>query len=138
MAAVPIVLTNAKVLVNAVDLSAWCRSVKIHYSAEVPETTAMGATSKTRLPSLKDWSMDLEFNQDFAGAAVDATLFPLVGAAAFTVDVQPVNGARSVTNPSFTGLALLQDYPPLGQKVGEVAVTTIKVVGAGVMSRLTA
>ena len=130
-----IVLTNAKCLVNAVDLSSHVRSIKINYSAETPENTAMGATSKTRLPSLLDWSMDIEFNQDWAAAQVDATLFPLVGAAAFTVDVQPVNAARSATNPSYTGSALLADYPPIGNKVGEPAVTTIKLMGTGALSR---
>lgn len=133
-----IVLTNAKLLVNAVDLSDHVRSVKINYKAETPENTAMGASTKSRLPGLLDWDMDIELNQDWAAAKTDATLFPLVGAAAFTVDVQPVNAARSATNPSYTGSALLADYPPLGQKVGEVATTTIKLMGTGTLSRATA
>ena len=137
MSAAPIVLTNAKVLVNAVDLSTWVRSVKISYSAETPETTAMGSTTKTRLPGLKDWSMDIELNQDFAASATDVSLFSLVGAAAFAVDVQPVNASRSTTNPSYNGNALLADYPPLGNKVGDVATTTIKLVGTGTLSRST-
>jgi hypothetical protein len=135
--AAPIVLTNAQVLVNAVDLSAWVRSVKISYKADTPETTAMGSTTKTRLPSLKDWEIDVEFNQDFSASSSDATIFPLVGAAAFAIEVRPVNGARSVTNPGYNGNCLLAEYPVLGQKVGDVASFTAKFMGTGSLARST-
>lgn len=49
---------NAKVTVNAVDLSDHVKSVTINYSAEELDDTAMGATSHSRLPGLLDWSMD--------------------------------------------------------------------------------
>jgi len=135
--AAPIVLTNAQVLVNSVDLSTWVKSVKIDYKADTPETTAMGSLTKTRLPSLKDWSMDIEFNQDFGAAATDATIQPLVGAATFPIEVRPVNGARSATNPGYNGNALLADYPVLGQKVGDVATFTAKFIGNGPLARST-
>lgn len=131
------VLTNAFCLLNAVDLSDHVRSVKVNYKADTPENTAMSQTTKNRLPGLKDWEMDIEFNQDFAAAKVDATLFPLVGAAAFAIEVRPDAGARSVTNPAYTGNALLADYPPLGNKVGEVAISTIKLMGTGALARQT-
>jgi hypothetical protein len=130
-----IVLTNAKVSINAVDLSDHVRSVKINYKAEVPENTAMGSTTKTRLPGLKDWDVEVEFNQDWAAANVDATLFPLVGAAAFAVSILPVNAAASSTNPNYNGNALLESYPPMGQKVGDVAITTITLRGTGTLTR---
>lgn len=132
-----IVLTNAQVLVNAVDLSAFVRSVKINYKADSPEMTPMGQTTKNRLPGLKDWELDIEFNQDWALTSVDATLFPLVGAAAFPIEVRPVAAARSTTNPGYTGNGLLTDYPILGNKVGEVAVAPIKIMGTGALARQT-
>jgi hypothetical protein len=46
------VLTNAYVKINSVDLSDHVRSVKINYSAETPDNTAMGATTHSRLPGL--------------------------------------------------------------------------------------
>jgi hypothetical protein len=131
------VLTNAFCLLNAVDLSDHVRSVKVNYKADTPENTAMSQTTKNRLPGLKDWEMDIEFNQDFAAAKVDATLFPLVGAAQFAIEVRPDAGARSVTNPAYTGNCLLADYPALGNKVGEVAVSTIKLMGTGALARQT-
>lgn len=132
-----IVLTNAQVLVNAVDLSAFVKSVKINYKADTPENTAMGSSTKTRLPGLKDWDLELELNQDWALSSVDATLFPLVGAAAFAVEVRPVNAARSTTNPGYTGNALITDYSPIGNKVGDVAAAPVKLVGTGTLARQT-
>lgn len=137
MAAAPIVLTNALVSVNGTDLSTWVRSVKISYAAETPDTTAMGSSTKTRLPGLKDWSMDIEFNQDWAASAVDVTLFSLVGANAFTIYVAPVNATITSTNPKYTGSALLSDYPAIGNKVGDVATVTAKFTGTGTLSRAT-
>lgn len=133
-----IVLANAMLLVNAVDLSAFVRSVKVNYKADTPDNTPMGpAATRTRLPGLKDWELDVEFNQDWALASVDATLFPLVGAAAFAIEVRPVNAARSTTNPAYTGNGLLADYAPLGNKVGDVATAPVKILGTGALARQT-
>lgn len=131
------VLTNAYCLVNAVDLSNHVKSIKVNYKAETPENTAMSSTTKTRLPGLKDWDVEVEFNQDFALSNVDATLFPLVGAAQFAVEFRPDAGARSTTNPAYTGNALLAEYTPLGNKVGDVASAPIKLMGTGTLSRQT-
>src|SRR5882762_8980682 len=114
------VLTNAFCLLNAVDLSDHVRSVKVNYKADTPENTPMSQTTKNRLPGLKDWEMDVEVNQDFALAKVDATLFPLVGAAAFPIEAPPHAGARSATSPAYTPNCLLADHPPLGNEDGEV------------------
>jgi hypothetical protein len=129
------VLKNASVSINSVDLSDHVSSVSIDYSAETPESTCMGDTSKTRLPGLLDWKMEIEFRQDFASAKVDATLFPLVGAAAFAVIVKPDAGAIPSTNPAFTGNALLASYNPVAGKVGDIATTKASLVGTGVLDR---
>lgn len=135
-----IVLTNAKLLVNAADLSSWVRQISIDYTAAEVESTAMGNAGQARLAGLLDWSMDITFAQDFAAAAVDATLFPLVGAAAFAVEARPVNSARSATNPAYVGNGILPNYKPIGQKVGALAEATVKLVGADgtALQRLTA
>jgi hypothetical protein len=132
-----LVLTDAYVLINAIDHSARARQVKINYKAETPENTGMGVTTKSRLPGLKDWDVEIEFNQDFAAANVDEKMFSLVGAAAFAIEIRPTSGARSTSNPAFTGNALLADYSPIGNKVGDVAVAPIKLMGTGTLSRQT-
>lgn len=132
------VLKNAYVVINSVNLSSYVRSVTINYGAEMLEKTAMSANSKQRIAGLKDWSVDIEFNQDFAAATVDATLFPLVGAAAFPIEIRPDAGAVSATNPKYTGNALLESYPPISGSVGELATVSITLQGDGDLTRATA
>ncbi len=82
------VFTDASVVINAVDLSDHVRQVTLNYSAELQDDTAMGDDTRSRIGGLKDWSMELEFNQDFAAAEIDVTLFPLVGST-FAVTLKP-------------------------------------------------
>lgn len=137
MSAVPIVLDNAQVLVNSVDLSTWTRDVAINYGAAMLDRTVMGDTSDEYIAGLLNWSMDLTFMQDFHSSAVDATLFSLVGAAAFAVEVRPTAASRSATNPGFNGNALLETYPILSGKVGVLAETKTKFRGTAALSRST-
>ena len=130
-----IVLKNAFLSINAVDLSDHVESLTVNHSADVPEQTAMSDNSKTRLPGLKDWSIDVSFRQDFAASNVDKTLFDLIGAAAFAIEVRPDAGAVSATNPKFTGNALLSTYSPITGAVGDTAAAPITLVGDGDLTR---
>lgn len=133
-----IVLTDAFVEINSQDLSDHVRSVTINYGAEIKDKTAMGLGSRSKLPGLKDWSVDLEFNQDYALNEVDATLFSLVGAAEFAIIIRSDSGTIDATNPEFTGSALLESYTPLGGSVGDEHITTITLQGTGDLARATA
>lgn len=132
-----LVLTDAYVLINAVDLSDHVTQVSLDYDAESLDDTHMAQTTHSHKGGLKDWTMQIDFQQDFAAAKVDATLFPLVGTT-FTVEVRPTSAARSATNPGYTGTGLLTSYPPLGNSVGELAMTSAEIVAAGTLSRATA
>jgi len=120
-----IVLTNAKVMVNGVDMSTLVNGVTIEYKADIQEDTAMGDTSRSRLPGLKDWSVKLELNQDFAASQTDALLFPLVGAAGVTIAIKAVNAATSATNPEYQGTAILDGYSPIAGSVGDKASVSV-------------
>ncbi len=134
-----LVLTNALLLLNAVDLSVYVDTITINYSAAEVDSTTMGQAGISRLGGLKDWTMDVIFAQDFALTKVDATLFPLVGTT-FAVEARPTAGARSTTNPAYTGNGLLGSYSPMGQKVGALNMAPVKISGSdGVaLQRLTA
>lgn len=129
---------DASVVVNAVDLSDHVKSVTLNAPADLLEDTAMGDTFKSRIAGLKDWSITAEFHQDFAASKVDATLFPLIGAAAFTVTVKPTSAAVSATNPSYSGLMVLEGYPPLSGTVGDLASASVTFQGAGTLTRAVA
>lgn len=132
-----LVLTNAKVTINAVDLSDHVKQVSIKYSADILEDTAMGAASKSRLGGLKDWSADIEFFQDYATGKIDATLFPLVGAAPFAISIVPVSATVSPNNPNYNGNCVLGDYSPVSGSVGDLTTVSVTFQGDGDLTRST-
>lgn len=133
-----LVLTDAEVVVNSVDLSDHVSAVTLNYSAELQDETAMGDDTRQRLAGLKDWSIEVTFQQDFSSGEVDATLFSLIGAAAFTVTVMAnKTSGIGVTNPRYSGSAVLESYPPFGNTIGELATTTVTFQAAGTLSRNT-
>lgn len=136
-----LILTNAYISVNGVDLSGHCRSVTLETTDDDVDITAMGATAKAYAKGLGDANITAEFLQDFAAGSVDATLYPLkASSTTFTVGVRPVNAARSTTNPEYQITAMLFGYNPLDGAVGDASTTTVTFRNASQtgMSRLTA
>ncbi|HEY9417121.1 MAG TPA: hypothetical protein VIQ30_20375 [Pseudonocardia sp.] len=128
--------TDAKVTVGGTDLSTYVRQVTLNVNADELDDTAMGDTFRSRIGGLKDWSVNLEFNQDFAAGAVDATLWPLLGTTT-TVTVKATSATNSATNPLYSGSVLVSQVNPLTNGVGDLATTSITWNGAGTLSRLT-
>lgn len=131
-----LVLTNAYVSINGVDLSDHVRQIKFPYSADAVEAAAMGDTTKINLAGLKDWSVDVTFKQDFASNKVDATMFSIVGTAV-TVAIRPVNASASATNPEYTGSGLCTSYAPVDGQHGALLETSAAFKPAGALSRAT-
>ncbi|MET8265939.1 radical SAM protein [Micromonospora arida] len=129
-------LTDAVVTVGGTDLSDHVRQVTINASADQLDNTAMGQTFRSRQGGLKDWTVTLEFNQDFAASEIDATLWPLLGTNA-TVTVKATSASTSATNPLYSGSVLVSGYNPLGNGVGDLATTSVTWQGAGALSRAT-
>ena len=131
------VYTEASVGVHSVELSDHVKSCTLNYEAEMLDDTVMGDTTRSNIAGLLNWSIDVEFLQDFASAKVDATLFSLVGAAAFTVTVKPTSASVSATNPSFSGSAVLESYPPMSGSVGDLETASATFRSAGTLARAT-
>ena len=105
-----IVLTDAKVTINSVNLSSYISSVTLNTSTDVVETTGFSSTAaRTRVAGLQDNSVTIEFFQDFATSLVEQTIYPLLGSTT-TVVVLPTSSAASATNPSYTFTALYRDW----------------------------
>lgn len=131
------VLSNASVIVDGNDLSAYVQSVTLSYEAELQDDTTMGDDTRSNIGGLKNWSMDIQLVQDFAAGQVDAILFPLVGTS-FTVELKPDAGAVSTSNPKYSGTGVLGSYSPIGNSVGDLAVAPITISPAGTLTRATA
>ena len=132
-----IVLTNALVTVNAVDLSDYVASVTLNSSIDVVETTAFSSTAaRSRIGGLADNSISLEFHQDYASGEVEATIYPLIGTVT-TVTVKPVNTTTSASNPLYTASALVSEWTPLNGAVGELATASVTWPVSGAIAKTT-
>lgn len=127
-----VVLLDAVVTVDAVELSDHADKVTITSSKDLVETTSFGAVSKQNLIGLGDATIAVEFFQDFDASSVDATLWPLhESGETFDVVIKPTSGGVSATNPSYTMTAVLPEFAPLDAGVGEASKVTVTFQNAG-------
>lgn len=120
-----IVLTDAKVTINSVNLSSYISSVTLSTSTDVVDTSGFSSTAaRTRVAGLQDNSVTIEFFQDFATSLVEQTIYPLLGSTT-TVVVLPTSSAASATNPSYTFTALVSEWQPLSGAVGELSTASV-------------
>lgn len=131
------VATDYKITINGTNFSTSLASVELPIEVEEQETTAFGSSWRTRIAGLKSGSITLEFHQDFGAAAVDATLYPLLGTNA-TVVVQPTSATVSATNPTYTGQYLVTQYSPFNSTTGDLATLSVTWPLNGELTRATA
>jgi hypothetical protein len=130
-------LLNAQVVINSVDLSNRINSVELKEKFADLKTTAFGQTAETRVGGLGDHSFQVTFLQDYASAEVDATINPILNTVV-PVAVKAVNAATSTVNPAWTFSVLVNDYTPMGGKVGEIADSSATWPVSGAVTRATA
>ena len=119
-----IVLTDAKVTINSVNLSDHIASVTLSTSNDVVETTGFSSTAaRTRVAGLQDNSVTLEFHQDFATSNVEQTIYPLLGTNT-TIVVSPTSTV-SATSPSYSFSATVAEWQSLSGAVGELATASV-------------
>ena len=132
-----LVLTDVFLSVNGVDLSNDVQSVSLNYEAEEQDSTTMGDDTREALGGLKNWSMDVSFAQDFASGQVDATLFSIVGSQVAIILRADNTAGVGATNPNYTGTGLITSYSPIGNSVGDLAVSPVTIKSAGTLTRAT-
>jgi hypothetical protein len=131
-----LVLTDAKVTINSVNLSDHIASVTLDTKDDIVETTAFGSTAKTRVAGLAENSVSLEFHQDFAASNVEATIYPLLGSAT-TVVVQPTSSSVTTTNPTYTFSAIVSEWQPLKGTIGSLATASVTWPISGTIAKAT-
>lgn len=118
------VLTDASLIVNSVDLSTYVTSITLSQSADSVEDTSMGDTARTYVGGLTTGTLDVSFNQDFAAAKTEATIYPLLGTSTTCV-VKATSGSVSATNPTYTFSALVTEWTTLEGSVGDLVTASI-------------
>jgi len=129
------VATDFLVSINgSTALNPYLTQVELKASANDVTTTAFGSTWVTRVAGLKEGSLTLQFNQDYAASAVDATLWPYLGTNA-TVAIRPTSSAVSTTNPAYTAICLVTDLTPVSGQIGDLATFSVTWPTTGTVTR---
>jgi hypothetical protein len=122
-----LVLTNAFVTINGVNLSDHIASITLTTTDDVIETTAFGTTARTRIGGLADNSVAFEFHQDYAAANVEATIngSPSLVGTVTAVVVKPNGATTAADNPAYSFNCLISEWTPLNGAVGELATASV-------------
>jgi hypothetical protein len=132
------VATDFSVSINgSTALASYLTQVELKASATDITTTAFGSSWVTRVAGLKEGSLTLTFNQDYAASTVDATLWPLLGSQA-TVVIKPTSSAVGTSNPAYTAICVVTDLTPVSGTVGDLATFSVTWPTTGTVSRATA
>jgi hypothetical protein len=131
-----LVLTDAYVRLATLELEDATASVALSYTADPIESGTMGSKNIKRFDGgPTDWALEIEavINEEDHGQA----LFDMVGTI-IEIEVRPESGPVSATNPSYTGMAHLNSYTPLGSgDWGDLVTAQLSFVAAGELERLT-
>lgn len=132
------VATDFSVSINgSTALASYLTQVELKTSANDITTTSFGSSWVTRVAGLKEGSLTLNFNQDYAAATVDATLWPLLGTQA-TVVIKPTSSAVGTANPAYTAICLVTDLTPVSGQIGDLATFSVTWPTSGTVTRATA
>jgi len=132
------VATDFSVTINGSSaLASYLTQVELKASANDITTTTFGSTWVTRVAGLKEGSLTLQFNQDYAASTVDATLWPLLGSQA-TVVIKPTSSAVSSNNPAYTAICVVTDLTPVSGQIGDLSTFSVTWPTTGTVSRATA
>jgi hypothetical protein len=132
-----IVITNANISIGGVDLSSHVTKVTLSTTRAEIETTTFGNTAVRRVAGLADSSVAIDFNQDFAAATVEATLYPLIGSTAAIV-VKPNGTATGTANPAYSFSALITEWMPIDAQIGELSSASVTFPIDGTIAKATA
>lgn len=113
-------LQNAYILIGASDLSDHCSQVELEIEGDdLDATTFSTAGWSSKLGGLKSGTLNLTIKGDFAASNVDSILWGFFNTVQ-TFEIRPVNGARSTTNPAYTGNVLVNSLTPITGEVGDL------------------
>lgn len=132
------VLLNCYVEINAVDQSSSVSKVELDDQFEEKETTNFGsAGAKEVIGGLESGTIGITFKNDYAGGALDATMWAL-RRTVVTFKVRPDKTVIvSSANPQYSGSMLINEWKPISGSVGDVAEVDVSFPMSGAMTRAT-
>lgn len=132
------VLLNCYVEINSVDQSASVSKVELDDQFEEKETTNFAsAGAKEVIGGLESGTIGITFKNDYAGGALDATMWALRrSVVGFKVRPEK-NVVVSSANPQYSGSMLVNQWKPIAGAVGDLAEVDVSFPMSGAMARAT-
>lgn len=135
-------ITARNVSLGVEDSSGACQSISgksntatFTHSAEAPDVSSFGATTRERLPDgLKDWELSVAGFWDGAANELDSILFPIVGASTM-ISYGPAGSTSGCT--LYTACAVMPDYSIEGSVEGAVTFSATFQARTGSLTRTT-
>jgi hypothetical protein len=130
-------LTNAKIMVNGVDLSRFGFSLDTPDARDQVDVSGFNpAGTREYLPGQRTQSIVVGFLQGFGSGEPHRVLEPLYeGGSVFMISVQAdATAPAGAGNPTFSGSASLYDYDGINGQLnarGEITATFLPASGAG-------
>jgi hypothetical protein len=126
---------NAYFWLQGVDLSADVESITLNFGSEMLDETAMGDDTRVNKGGLKTWSLDFNVHQDFATTTdPDAGIWPREGSTT-CFEIRAANSTVAATNPSWSGIGVIESYTPVGGSVGSLLDAAGTIQSAGSLTR---
>ena len=115
------------------ELQSYVKSMTLNYTRAEVDATCMTDEGIGRLIGLRDWSLDLEFAQDFADNLLDEILYDAMttNKASLTITIRPTTAVVSAANPNYIGEGLIFEYTPASGGVGDLATASVSIRCAG-------
>ena len=130
------IISNPVITLYGTALTANIAKVTINLTADDVDQTNFGSLGwRERTGGLKDGSISFDFQNDYAAAALDSQLQPLLGTS-ISFDIRPASTAAvSASNPKYTGTLLVTEYAPVDSSVGDLAAFSVTYPTVGVVTR---
>jgi len=125
-----LILTNAYVAVEGIDVSGYTSAVAIEITSEEIDTTQLGSPYRTSMDGERTISVALDV---FSGNDTLRGTMQTAYSAGTDVDVEfrPRNASQSSTNPSVVVACQVLGFAPFGGAVGEAARPMVKLAATG-------
>lgn len=136
MALTPTVLTDAYISINSNVVSDHGNKVEIPVKLTDLDATTFGQTWHVRRGGLKDGNLNIDFLNDFVVTVLDDIFWAMLGSVV-AFEIRPTSGARSTSNPAYTGSILVDQWTPITGKVGDLVTVSVGYPTSGTVLRQT-
>lgn len=132
------VITSRFVSLGTADISSALSGASLEIVTETTDKTSLGSSGWREVAAgLKSATVTLNFMQDYGVGAIDSLLYPLIGTEA-TVTIRSSSATVSSSNPSYSGVFLVNGYAPINGAVGDLATFDTTFDSVGPITRATA